>query len=118
MVTASKVAELIRAYKPDNVFIDETGGYGAAVIDRLRQLNIPCIAIQFGSRADEEKQFANKRAEMWARMKEWIFREGDDSARGKAARGHHHARLRPREKDRAIAHGKQGFHPFQGLRVA
>jgi hypothetical protein len=76
MVTASKVAELIRAYKPDVVFIDETGGYGAAVIDRLRQLNIACIAIQFGSRADEEKQFANKRAEMWARMKEWIFREG------------------------------------------
>lgn len=76
MVIASKVAELARAYKPDIMFVDETGGYGAAVIDRLRQLNVPCIAVQFGARADEEKQYANKRAEMWARMKEWMQREG------------------------------------------
>lgn len=76
MVTASKVSELIRLHKPDAVFVDETGGYGAAVIDRLRQLSQSVIAVQFGSRADEEKQFANKRAEMWARMKEWIMREG------------------------------------------
>lgn len=76
MVMASKVAERIRALRPDIVFIDETGGYGAGVIDRLRQLGHSVVAVQFGSRADEEKQYANKRAEMWARMKDWIRQEG------------------------------------------
>lgn len=75
MQIASIVAEKIRHYRPDVVFIDETGGYGAGVIDRLRQLGHAVVGVQFGSRADEEKQFANKRAEMWARMKEWVMRE-------------------------------------------
>lgn len=75
MQIASLCAEKIRFFKPDVVFIDETGGYGAGVIDRLRQLNHSCVGVQFGSRADEERQFANKRAEMWARMKEWVMRE-------------------------------------------
>lgn len=75
MQIASLVAEKIRIYSPDAVYVDETGGYGAGVIDRLRQLNHSIIGVQFGSRADEERQFANKRAEMWARMKEWVMRE-------------------------------------------
>jgi hypothetical protein len=76
MELSSKIARLIVENKPDVVFVDETGGYGAGVIDRLRQIGHQVVAVQFGSRADEEKQYANKRAEMWFRMKEWIRQVG------------------------------------------
>jgi hypothetical protein len=75
MQIASICAEKINYYRPDVVFIDETGGYGAGVIDRLRQMNHSVIGVQFGVSADKPKEYANKRAEMWARMKEWVMRE-------------------------------------------
>lgn len=53
------------------VFVDG-GGVGGGVVDRLRQLAIDVIEVQFGAKADEPRKYANKRAEMWARMKEWL----------------------------------------------
>ncbi len=72
MQLASHVAALIREHEPDVVYVDGTGGYGAAVIDRLRQLGFSVIEVQFGAKADEDRKFANKRAEMWSRMRDWI----------------------------------------------
>jgi hypothetical protein len=72
----------IQAFKPDAVFIDATGGYGAAVVDRLRQLGIGCIEVQFGGAAADDKSWNNKRTEIWGRMKEWLKLGGaipDDS---------------------------------------
>lgn len=53
------------------VFVDG-GGVGGGVVDRLLQLGIDVIEVQFGARADDGRKYANKRAEMWGRMREWL----------------------------------------------
>jgi hypothetical protein len=58
--------------KIDAVFIDGIG-VGAGVVDRLKQLGYSNIFdVNSASRAHEEKRYTNKRAEMYARLKEWI----------------------------------------------
>lgn len=59
----------------DAIFIDDTGGYGGGVIARMRELNRPCIGVNFSSKPDDE-QFANKRAEIWWKMSQWIKEYG------------------------------------------
>ena len=71
MKLAGVVAAEIAAWKPDAVMVDGTGGYGAAVIDRLRQLGHTVLEVQFGGKADDPR-YQNKRAEMYWRLKEWI----------------------------------------------
>lgn len=71
MAVASRVAREIQDWQPDAVFVDGTGGYGAGVIDRLRQLGYTPIEVQFGAKANDPR-FLNKRAEMWWGMKEWL----------------------------------------------
>lgn len=77
MQLAGKVLECIRHHGATAVFVDE-GGIGAGVVDRLRQLNAPVFGIQFGGKplgavqlAAGEK-VANRRAEMWAIMRDWL----------------------------------------------
>lgn len=71
MAVASRIAAYIQDQSPDAVFID--GGGGSGVIDRLRQLGYPqIIEVQFGSRAADDAHYKNRRAEMWARCKEWL----------------------------------------------
>jgi phage terminase large subunit len=70
METAGQVALVIDKQMPDAVFIDVTG-IGAGVVDRLSQLGYPVIGVDFGSRALSGK-FANKRAEMWWTMADWV----------------------------------------------
>jgi phage terminase large subunit len=43
-------------------------------VDRLKQLGYPVIPVNFGSRPDgmTNAKVANKRAEMWVRMREWL----------------------------------------------
>ena len=52
-------------------FVDG-GGVGGGVVDRLRQLNYDVIEVQFGGKADDQRKYANKRAEMWGRLKDWL----------------------------------------------
>lgn len=54
------------------IFVDG-GGVGGGVIDRLRQLGLDVIEVQFGGKAEEPRKYANKRAEIWGRMKEWLI---------------------------------------------
>lgn len=68
---ASIVAELLDRHKPQACFIDE-GSMGAGVIDRLVQLNRRVTAVNFGSKAGADSQYANKRAEMWGRLRDWL----------------------------------------------
>ena len=75
MAVASRVAHEIQTWKPDAVFVDGTGGYGAGVIDRLRQLGYSPIEVQFGGKANDPR-FLNKRAEMWWLVKEWLEQGG------------------------------------------
>lgn len=77
MQLASRVAEQYEFYRADAVFVDGTG-VGGGVVDRLRQLRVPVIDVQFGSKADrsnpgaEQAVYANKRAEMWGWMRDWL----------------------------------------------
>lgn len=79
MTLASKVAECHLQYRADAVFVDG-GGVGGGVVDRLRQLRVPCFDVQFGGKADTDGfatgstgiLYANKRAEMWGGMREWL----------------------------------------------
>lgn len=69
MVLAQHVAQKITLWQPDAVFID--AGNGSGVIDRLRQLGHSVIEVNFGGKP-LSPQYANKRAEMWFAVKEWI----------------------------------------------
>lgn len=74
MSVAGWIARLYRLHRPDAVMVDATGGYGASVVDRLRELNIPCIEVQYGARANERDQYKDKRSEIWGEMAEWFER--------------------------------------------
>lgn len=73
MQVVGRVMELAEEHKADAIFVDE-GGVGAGVIDRLHQITDIAIGINFGSVADNNTRglplVANKRAEMWAKMRE------------------------------------------------
>jgi len=73
MQTASLVANRIREWEPDAVFIDVVG-IGAGLVDRLRQLGFGMIIEVNGSmRASEPDKYYNKRTEMWCKMKDWMI---------------------------------------------
>jgi len=69
MELAGRVANEIRTFQPDAVFID--GGRGEGVIDRLRMLGHNVIEVAFGGRPSNPHYY-NKRSEMWGEMAEWL----------------------------------------------
>ncbi|WP_298621548.1 MULTISPECIES: PBSX family phage terminase large subunit [Pseudomonadota] len=73
MEVAARVAMEMDRLGPDAVFVD-AGGIGAGVVDRLRQLGRNIIAVDSARRSDgtASVKTANKRAEMWARMRDWL----------------------------------------------
>jgi hypothetical protein len=57
---------------PDaQVFVDDTGGYGATVIDSLGTIGISTIPVGFATRASDARYF-NKRTEIYWRFAQWI----------------------------------------------
>lgn len=56
-------------------FIDDTGGFGAGVIDSLIQAGHGPVPINFSSRPNNSR-FQNKRAEIWFEMADWVKRGG------------------------------------------
>jgi hypothetical protein len=77
MTLASKIAEARKYYHVEAVFVDGTG-VGGGVIDRLNQLGVPVVEVQFGAKPDrsmpgqEDIAYANKRAEMWGYLRQWL----------------------------------------------
>lgn len=69
--SAGKVAEAITLYKPEAVFIDG-GGVGGGVVDILKSRGFRVIEVNFGSVARQVLKYANKRAEMWGDMRDWL----------------------------------------------
>lgn len=69
MQLAYRCAELIQRHNPDAVAID--AGNGTGVIDRLREMGFRVHEVWFGSKSNEN-EYANKRTEMWARLREWL----------------------------------------------
>lgn len=71
------LAGLIVQYEPDATFIDE-GGVGGGVVDFVRHLGHSCLGVNFGVPASTRPNgilVANKRAEMYVALNEWL-REG------------------------------------------
>lgn len=52
------------------IFVDG-GGVGGGVVDGLRALGFTVVDVQFGSKS-VDRAYANKRAEMWGRMRDWL----------------------------------------------
>jgi hypothetical protein len=78
MQLADKVVHKVYELGVRAVFVDE-GGVGAGVVDRLRQLGVPFVfGVNFASAAERwdargaKPLYANKRAEMWGNLKDWL----------------------------------------------
>lgn len=75
MTLVSRIIEEMTDFKADAVFID--AGNGAGVIDRLRQLGHRNIfEVNFGGSPLMPAIHANKRAEMYDAMKDWLIAGG------------------------------------------
>lgn len=75
MQLAGRVAEHVNLLRNGGlrvVILVDGGGVGGGVVDRLRQLGFDVIEVQFGGKADDPKQYYNKRAEMYGRLREWL----------------------------------------------
>lgn len=75
MQTAARAVDLIGQYRPDAVFVDGVG-VGGGVVDRIRQVGHRCIDVGAGNKAIQADRYANRRAEMWGRMREWLREHG------------------------------------------
>lgn len=53
------------------IFVDDTGGYGATLIDALFTAGVKTIPVAFSGKA-QDPRYENKRAENWWRMAEWV----------------------------------------------
>lgn len=68
---AARVALALSRWNAEMVLVDGTGGWGAGVVDVLRQAGHGPIEVVASGNAQED-QFHNARAEMWWRMAEWV----------------------------------------------
>lgn len=80
MTLAGDIALEADRWHPDMIFVD-AGNVGAAIVDRLRQLrpDTPVMEVWFGGEGRDAElepgirvRTANKRAEMWTRMRSWL----------------------------------------------
>lgn len=68
---AARIMLAEERWQPELVLVDDTGGYGATVIDCLRMAGRTPIAVNFSGRPADQR-FKNVRAEMWWRMAEAV----------------------------------------------
>jgi len=75
-VVTNKLLRLRDEYGVDHTFVDATGGFGTAVLDMLEYQGqlINTTGVHFSQSATEEERFANVRAEMWWKVREWLER--------------------------------------------
>lgn len=57
--------------KPDAILVDRIG-IGAGIVDRLKELGVPVIGVNSAETPYDKELFANKRAEMWWGMLDWL----------------------------------------------
>lgn len=73
MELSSQIAFEFGSWEADVIFVDETG-VGGGVVDRLRQLGLPVIGVNFGSRP-RDGRFADRRSEMWWLMADAVKKD-------------------------------------------
>lgn len=72
---AGAVSSLWQEHNADACFVDNTGGFGGGWIDQLRVLGYSPTPVHFAG-APLDQRYANKRAEMWFLMAQWIKEGG------------------------------------------
>lgn len=75
MTLAARVVEHVNTLRmAGNLVIVNVdgGGVGGGVIDRLRSVGFDVNEVQFGGRAMDPRKWANRRAEIWGAMREWL----------------------------------------------
>lgn len=72
---AARVALAKSKWRSEIEAVDDTGGYGAGVIDSLIQSGLSPLPVNFSGKAIDPR-YLNKRAEMWFEMAEWVKRGG------------------------------------------
>ena len=81
---AHRLMAAIAEHRPAYVCIDQ--GQGTGVIDLVRELTrhqpVAVVEVPFGGRATDAERFANRRAEMWVAVRDWL-REGGRLPSGK-----------------------------------
>ena len=77
MELAGHIAREIERLQPAMTFID-MGSFGAAVYDRLAELGYRrrLCGVDFGGRARDTRQYANRRAEIWGSLRDWLADPG------------------------------------------
>lgn len=80
MQTAARVAATLLRLRASCAFVDE-GGVGAGVVDRLNQLRVPVVGVNFGAGPDnydlnDGAKYANKRAEIHGAVRTYLKRGG------------------------------------------
>ena len=73
---AGIILRLIQAIKPARVFIDYGHGTGAYDILVSQGAGSVIELVQFGSSAYDNKKYANRRAEMYDKMRSWYIQDG------------------------------------------
>lgn len=68
---AEKIANAAQKYRVDAIFVDGNGP-GGGVVDILKSWKYRVIEVQYGGSANDSDVYANKRAETWGLMKEWL----------------------------------------------
>lgn len=76
MELAARVSNTFLRLGASIVMVD-SGGVGGGVVDRLRQLAIPVMEVDFssspdGTNPDDQNKYKNKRAEIWGGMRDWL----------------------------------------------
>lgn len=75
MEVAARVASEFLRLRATMCMVDE-GGVGGGVVDRLIQLRIPVMGVDFGGKAmgvdAKGVKYANKRAEIWGAVRDWL----------------------------------------------
>jgi hypothetical protein len=77
MEVVGLAAQELDRLAPDQAFVDATG-LGAGVVDRLKELGYGRMVtgVNFGSRALNSEVYANRRAEMWGGLRDWLMEPG------------------------------------------
>ena len=79
MTLVTEVQRAVEEHEPEVVVVDAVG-VGAGVVDRLKELDLPCriVAFQGGASARDKTRFANAIAECWWGMSQAFRREAID----------------------------------------
>ena len=73
---AARVLMAQNKWKPELVFVDDTGGWGSGVVDNLVQAGSPPVPINFASTKCPDPRYYNLRAWMWMSIRNWVKRGG------------------------------------------